>query len=317
MARVNPASERNRVGTSSWVCDTTESMNGRDGSEGTTRVGTASVHWRKAGDGPAIVFLHGFPLSGRTWDQVVSHLRHRFTCWAPDLIGLGQSQGEDDDHSSPGQARAFQGLLSALGVESYALVGNDTGGWIARELALVDGPRVSHLVLTNTEIPGHRPPWIPLYQALAHVPGFGTIMRQFLRLSAFRRTPLVFGGCFHDLAHLDREFHERFVEPLLVSDLRMAGAMRFLREMKFVRLDEFRELHGRLAMPTLLIWGADDPTFPVAKAREMLPQLSNVAGFHTIARAKLFLYEEHPQEVARLIEGFVSGADRAHRPAPL
>ncbi len=34
--------------------------------DATTRVGEASVHWRRAGSGPPIVFLHGFPLSGAT-----------------------------------------------------------------------------------------------------------------------------------------------------------------------------------------------------------------------------------------------------------
>jgi pimeloyl-ACP methyl ester carboxylesterase len=274
--------------------------------EGNTRVGEASVHWRREGSGPAIVFLHGFPLSGRTWDQVLSHLRDRFTCYTPDLIGLGQSHSTaGDDYSSPGQARAFQGMLSELGVGSYALVGNDTGGWVARELALVDTPRVSHLVLTNTEIPFHRPPWIPMYQVLAHVPGFGGVIRQFLRWRAFRRSSLVFGGCFHDLTHLDGEFHQRFIEPLVSSKGRMDGVLEFLREMKFARLDEFKELHRRLTMPTLFIWGANDPTFPEPAAREMMTQFPHVAGFHSIAKAKLFFYEEHPQEVARRIERFL------------
>jgi haloalkane dehalogenase len=275
--------------------------------EGSTRVGEASVHWRREGSGPPLVFLHGFPLSGQTWDKVILHLRDRFTCYTPDLIGLGQSHSAAaDDYSSPGQARAFLGTLSALGVGPYALVGNDTGGWIARELALID-ERVSRLVLTNTEIPFHRPPWIPMYQALAHVPGAPALIRQLLRSRAFRRSPLVFGGCFHDLTHLDGEFHERFVEPLLVSDARLDGAMQFLRRMKFARLDRFRELHRQLAMPTLFIWGANDPTFPEARARGMVPQFPNVAGFHPVTNAKLFFYEEHPQEVARLIDGFVSG----------
>src|SRR5574341_1080454 len=76
--------------------------------EGDTRIGAASVHWRKDGNGPAIVFLHGFPLSGQTWDKVVVRLRDRFTCYAPDLIGLGQSRSAaGEDYSSPGQARAL------------------------------------------------------------------------------------------------------------------------------------------------------------------------------------------------------------------
>jgi len=283
-----------------------------DVAEGDARVGGASIHWRRTGTGPAIVLLHGFPLSGRTWDGVVARLRHRFTCWTLDLVGLGRSHAAaDDDYASPGQARAFAAALATLGVGSYALVGNDTGGWIARELALVDPHRVTSLVLTNTEIPGHRPPWIPAYQTLAHVPGAGRLLRACLGLRAFRRSPLAFGGCFHDLGRLEGEFHARWVEPLLRSDARIDGAMRFLRCMKFARLDEFETLHRRLEMPTLFVWGADDPTFPEPRARAMVPQFPNVAGFHSVPDAKLFFYEEHPEEVARLVADFVAGRHAA------
>jgi pimeloyl-ACP methyl ester carboxylesterase len=287
--------------------------------DGNFSTGHATIHWRRTGTGPAVVFLHGFPLSGETWDAVVAHLASRFTCWTLDLVGLGESSStSDEDYASPGQARAFQATLAGLGVDSYALVGNDTGGWIARELALIDAPKITHLVLTNTEIPGHRPPWIPLYQVLAELPGAGTVLRQFLKIRAYRRSSLAFGGCFHDLDRLDGDFHRRYVEPLLASDARIDGAMRFLRCMKFARLDDFETLHRQLTMPTLFVWGADDPTFPEPRAREMLSQLPSFAGFRSVPHAKLFFYEEHPTEVAQLIEGFVTAtatrrADDARR----
>jgi pimeloyl-ACP methyl ester carboxylesterase len=87
--------------------------------EGTIRTGAAAVRWRRDGSGPAVVFLHGFPLSGETWDGVVARLRDRFTCWTLDVIGLGGSESEaDEDYGSPGQARAFARVLSELGVNA-------------------------------------------------------------------------------------------------------------------------------------------------------------------------------------------------------
>ena len=85
----------------------------------------------------------------------------------------------------------------------------------------------------------------------------------------------------------------------------MDGVLEFLRKMKFARLDEFKKLHQQLAIPTLFIWGANDPTFPEPRAREMMTQFPQVTAFQSIANAKLFFYEEHPQEVARLIERFL------------
>lgn len=279
--------------------------------EGQERIGAATVHWRREGQGPAIVFVHGFPLSGHTWHDVILELRDRFTCIAPDLIGFGQSRSTvDEDYSSQGQARALRQMLDALGVASYSLVGNDTGGWVARELALIDRERVTHLVLTNTEIPGHRPPWIPTYQALAHVPGFGHVLRRLIKMPGFLKSSLAFGGCFHDAQRIDGEFRERFVMPLTASSANLDGALRFLRCMKFARLDEFRDLHAELTMPTLFIWGADDPTFPEPHARVMADQFANVVDFHAVPNARLFFYAEYPREVANLIGCFVAGAER-------
>ncbi len=277
--------------------------------DGQTKIGDATVQWRRIGSGPDLVFLPGFPLSGHTWDGVTSRLADRFRCHAFDLIGLGRSSSRNhDDYGSPGQGRVFQQLIRELGIERYGLIGNDTGGWIARELALLDVDRVSHLVLTNTEVPGHRPPWIPLYQAMTGLPGFGAVLGQLLKSRAYCRSAMAFGGVFHDLSRIDGEFRRLHIERLVRSPEAIEGARIFLNRMKFARLDEFRELHGKLRMPTLFLWGEDDPTFPAARGREMAKQFPNVAGFETFPNAKLFFYEEHPELVAGRIARFVAGA---------
>jgi pimeloyl-ACP methyl ester carboxylesterase len=81
----------------------------------------------------------------------------------------------------------------------------------------------------------------------------------------------------------------------------------FLQEMRFGRIDQFRELHGKLSMPTTFLWGEDDPTFPVDEARAMASQFPNVAGFQTLPGAKLFLQEEFPDAVAAWLTEFLNG----------
>ncbi len=275
------------------------------------QAGSARVCYRKAGKGPALVLLHGFPLSGFTWRKIVAVLAQHFTCYAFDLVGLGDTTSAvATDFASEGQGGVFRSALRALNVSTYALVGNDTGGWIARELALREPDRVRHLVLTNTEIPGHRPPWIPLYQTLSTLPGAALVFRQVLSSRLMRHSGMGFGGCFTNLDLIDGEFTELFVAPLVAAPGRIESLVQFLAQMKFVRLDRFAQLHGKLTMPVTFVWGAADVTFPEAAARAMALQFPSVAGFATIPYGKLFIQEEFPDRLAALLLDSLSGSAR-------
>jgi len=269
-------------------------------------VGDAKVCSRQSGVGPALVFFHGYPLSGRTWEKIIVALSKQFTCYAFDMVGLGDSTSPHAvDHSSQGQGRVFQQALSSLGVTSYNLIGNDSGGWIARELALLEQRAIQFLILTNTEIPGHRPPWITFYQWLALLPGAGFIFRSMIASRRWRRSSMGFGGCFDDLDLIEEEFAKSLL-PLLLSHVRMRRALRFLINMKFRRMDQFKTLHRDLKMPVGFVWGALDPNFPENLAREMASQFPNVVGFRSIPKGKLFMHEEFPEQVVEALIEFLA-----------
>jgi haloalkane dehalogenase len=268
--------------------------------------GTAQIACRRFGSGSPLLLVHGFPLSGFTWRKVLPELAERHTCWVPDLPGMGESTWTDDtEWSFPGQARTLKRLADRLGLQRYGVLAQDTGGTFARLLALDDAARVERLVLINTEIPGHRPPWIPLYQFLMTLPGAQASFGLLLRSRWFLRSGMGFGGCFSDLGLLDGAFHEHVVEPLLRSPERMEGMARYLTGLTWEPVDALATEHARLTMPVLLLWGADDPTFPLSQARTMLRQIAD-ARLVEIPGAKLLVHEEKPADVARATLEFLA-----------
>ncbi len=267
--------------------------------------GSARLPCRAFGSGPALLLVHGFPLSGFTWRKVLPELSRRYTCYVPDLPGMGESRWTDaTDFSFPGQGRTLKALVDRLGLERYAVLAQDTGGTFARYLALADSARVAKLALINTEIPRHRPPWIPFYQLLVRAPGAAALLGLLLRSRTFLRSPMGFGGCFVDRGLIDGDFREHVVEPLVRSSERREGMRRYLIGARWDAVDALEREHARLAMPVRLIWGADDPTFPVALARGMLKQLPD-ARLVEIPGARLLVHEEKPAEVARAVQEFL------------
>jgi haloalkane dehalogenase len=267
--------------------------------------GTARLAVRRFGRGPALLLVHGFPLSGFTWRKVLPELAARYTCYVPDIPGMGESEWTDaTDFSFPGQGHTLKALVDGLGLDRYAVLAQDTGGTFARCLALEDGARIEKLALINTEIPRHRPPWIPFYQFLMRVPGTLPVFSLLLRSRAFLRSGMGFGGCFRDLGLIDGDFHAHVIEPLVRSPQRRDGMRRYLRGAQWEPVDALEHDHRRLTMPVRLIWGADDPTFPVAYAHDMVKQFPD-AHLVEIPAARLLVHEEKPAEVARSVLEFL------------
>jgi haloalkane dehalogenase len=259
--------------------------------------GNERLPCRRYGKGSPLLLVHGFPLSGFTWRKLLPELSMRYTCYVPDLPGMGESEWTDaTDFSFPGQGKTLKRLVDSLGLERYSVMAQDTGGTFARFLALEDVSRIDKLILINTEMPGHRPPWIPLYQFLMRMPGILAMFNVLLRWPLFLKSAMGFGGCFTDLRLIEGDFHDHFIEPLRRSPHRMEGVQRYLLGAQWAPVDALEQAHTRLTMPVQLIWGADDPTFPVVLARKMVKQFPD-ARLLEIPGARLLVHEEKPAEV--------------------
>lgn len=274
------------------------------------KVGDLELAFRETGSGDPIVFVHGWPLNSLTWRKVVPGLAERARCIAVDLLGAGESLAEPGASLGlEAHGRRLAGVLDALGIERATLIGHDSGGSVARSLAVAHPERVSGLVLADTEVPGHRPLLVVVLSLAARLPGGAALLRRVLGSEALARSPLGFGVAFADVGRFDfREFHAACIAPAVRTEAAARGSHRFLRDFDFGDVDRLRPRYERLTMPKCLIWGEQDRFFPLAQGRRLFEMLPGPKRFETVAGAGLFVHEEQPEAWLRIVRSFLAEA---------
>jgi 3-oxoadipate enol-lactonase len=105
--------------------------------------------YTERGRGPALVFLHAFPLDSSMWRAQVELFSYRYRVITPDILGFGTSQPPRPWTMSQMGDEVLR-LLDQLGIEKCTLAGLSMGGYIALPLALAHPDRVNRLVLAHT-----------------------------------------------------------------------------------------------------------------------------------------------------------------------
>jgi len=106
-------------------------------------------------DGEAILFLHGFPESRRTWRAVLPALAGEFRVIAPDQRGFADSDKPEgvDQYRTDRILEDLIALADALGLKRFTLVGHDWGGAVAWLAALRYPDRIGRLIIVNSPHP--------------------------------------------------------------------------------------------------------------------------------------------------------------------
>lgn len=106
-------------------------------------------------DGPALILLHGFPESHRTWRGLVPLLEDRYRLIMPDQRGFAGSDAPQDakEYSTDKIVADLFALVDRLGLDDFTLVGHDWGGAVSWAAALRNDPRLRRLVIVNAPHP--------------------------------------------------------------------------------------------------------------------------------------------------------------------
>jgi 2-succinyl-6-hydroxy-2,4-cyclohexadiene-1-carboxylate synthase len=111
-----------------------------------------NLNYEVAGQGQAVVFLHGMTGSTRDWVNQISVLSPKYRVVALDMRGHGKSAAPTTEagYSIPIFAEDVLGLLNLLGIRKCCLAGHSIGGFIALQFALSHADRLAGLVLVDT-----------------------------------------------------------------------------------------------------------------------------------------------------------------------
>lgn len=206
------------------------------------------------GSGPAVVFLHAFPLDRTTWQHQLDTLTG-YRRIAPDLRGMGQSDAPDLGYSMATYAEDLSALLDALGEREVVLCGHSLGGYVCFEFLRRWRSRVRGLILMDTRAEADSAEGRRARDALiARVREQGAIAAAEAMLPRFF-TPQV-----------PSDIIERVRTMILRTPVSgLVGALSAMRE----RPDSTPLLSTLTGLPTLILVGAEDAITPPAIAQGM------------------------------------------------
>jgi len=269
------------------------------------------IAFRREGSGPLLVLLHGMAGSSATWRHVIPALARRFTVVAPDLLGHGASAKPRTDYSLGAYASGLRDLLTALGHDRGTLVGQSFGGGVAMQMAYQYPERCERLVLVgsgglglevNALLRALSLPGAALALPLGCRPLFRDVARGAARVLARRGRHLgpvltEIAGSYASLVHADAR--RAFVQTL-----------RSVIDHHGQRVSARDRLYLTAEVPTLIVWGTDDPVIPVAHARDAHASMpgSRLELFDGVGH---YPHCEAPARFVRVLEEFVDATEPA------
>jgi pimeloyl-ACP methyl ester carboxylesterase len=279
----------------------------------TVELSQGPIRYRDHGEGEPIVFVHGFLVDGRLWEDAVQRLSGSFRCVVPDWP-MGSHRAPMHPHadlSPPGVAKLIADFIAALDLDRVTIVGNDSGGAISQILVTRHPERIARLVLTNCDSFDNFPPFpFNAMPPLARLPGGMTAMALPFRVGPIRRATY---GLF-----AKRPIPPELVDDWLAPSLRDAeikrDARKFTLGINKRHTLEAAEKFGELEMPVLLAWAPEDRFFKLSDAQRLARAIPD-SRLETITDAKTFVALDRPELLAELIAAFVSEATVAPQPS--
>ena len=213
------------------------------------------IAYRRVGEGPPLVFVHGAGDDGRIWQPQLAALADEFTVVAWDEPGAGRSSDLPAEFALADYAHCLAAVVEDVGLGPAHIAGLSWGGTIAQELYRHHPDLVATLILIDTYAG-----WkgsLPAKKVRARVRG----AREMLA-APLDGLDLVFPGLF--AGDPPAEFESLLKE--IAANVRRES---LARQLSIMAATDQRDLLPQIIVPTLLIWGELDERSPVSIAHAL------------------------------------------------
>jgi non-heme chloroperoxidase len=223
-----------------------------------TKDGT-EIYYKDWGEGPAVTFSHGWPLSSDMWDgQMLFLAEHGFRAVAHDRRGHGRSSQPSLGNDMDGFADDLAAVIETLDLRDVTVVGHSTGGAeVARYIGRHGTSRVAKAVLISAAVPAllrtdANPEGLPMEAFDGILAGLMGDRSQF-----YKDLAVQFYGANRPGAEVSQGVLDQFWTWSMQSGLKNScDSVRSL-------MADFTQDLERFDVPTLVIHGEDDQVVPV------------------------------------------------------
>ena len=265
------------------------------------------LHYVRQGQGPLMLFLHGFPEFWYSWRHQLDYFAQRYTCVALDLRGYNDSDKPAGvaAYRLPQLIEDVRGVIQALGDGPAILVGHDWGGAIAWAFAYAHPQLLQSLIILNIPHPakfaaGLRTPqqllksWyigvfqLPLLPELLLQANHHWLIEQILRGVAIDKAA----------------FSSADLQAYKTAAAKPGALTAMVNYYRAIIQSPGPQTWGMLEVPTLMIWGEDD----VALGKELTYGTEAYVRhlqLHYIPHCSHWVQQEQPHQVNALIDEFL------------
>jgi 3-oxoadipate enol-lactonase len=228
------------------------------------KVGDLNMHYEVHGEGHPFLLISGLGNDLNSWASQVPEFAKKYRVIAFDNRGSGRTDAPDQPYSIRMMMEDTVGLMDALRIEKAHVLGVSMGGYIAEELAITYPGRIASLVLATTSVGPY----------LVKI----SILEAWAREALRGMRPLAFFQIMLPFMFNDRCFETPEVLEMAVGTIAGHSSTPphiLARQMTACIEHDARDRISRIAAPTLVLAGKEDPFVPFSLSEELAASIPN------------------------------------------